>query len=330
MGGIDNLRFLRLVFSLTAVDKIFIPKNLKGNIFRGAFGLKFRELNCRSTPICSDRCVDLQCLYGKIFEPRYEGEGIPSGLKDIPRAFILTHTRDEREIINPGESFNIGFNLFGWSCDYYAHFIRTVEAIGEEGIGPLRGKFIVRSVWSEDGYGNRTLIKDEGGALKEVRSFSVGNNFQIESRFIKIEFLTPVNLIYEGERVNQPEFYHIFLRLRDRISAIAYFHHGFDLEYDYKYLELESREVTTVKSRWELIDVKRRSSRNHLLHDLGGVIGYAVYDFKSAERVELFAPWLKIGEIVNVGKNSVWGMGEMKTILNWKEKITEGRYVSRK
>lgn len=328
----SKLKFLKIIFSLTSLEKILIPKDLKGNIFRGAFGLKFKELNCRSTPICIERCVDPKCLYGQVFEPHYT-EGTPSGMKDIPRPFVLTNVSDDRTEIYPGESFNIGFNLFGWACDYYAHFITAVKAIGEEGIGPLRGKFTVRSVFSEDWLGNREVIYDKENVLKEAKPFSIPDSFQIESKVAKIELKTPTVIKYDSQIINEPEFYQIFLRIRDRVSAIAYFHNGIELTEDFKLLELEAREVKTLKSEWKKMEVKRRSSRTHILQDMSGIVGYALYDFQTAERAEIFAPWLKIGEIVNVGKNSVWGMGEIKTILNWKTKqirITEGRYVSRK
>lgn len=317
--GLSLLKFLKLKFSLLAIDKILIPIKNKGNIFRGAFGLKFKELNCKSTPICIDKCIEPTCLYSKIFEPHYT-KWAPSGMKDIPRPFILTYTNDSRIYIYPGESFNIGFNLFGWACNFYGHFITTIKAIGEEGIGPLRGRYEIKRVYCEDEFGNYQIIMDNNGVLKEAQPFSIKNSFEINSTFLKLLIKTPAMIKYESQIINQPEFYHIFLRLRDRISAIAYFHNGIELQEDFKLLELEAREVRTIKSSWQTIEIKRRSSKTHLLHDLSGVVGYAIYDFKTIERIEMFAPWLKIGEIVNVGKNSVWGMGSMKTTLNWKMK----------
>lgn len=317
MEMLFKLKFLKIIFSLTAIEKILIPQNTKGNIFRGAFGIKFRELNCKSTPICIDRCADPTCLYGKVFEPYY-AKGVPSGMKNIPRPFIFTHINEQRTYIYPGESFNIGFNLFGWACDFYGHFITAVKAMGEDGIGPLRGKYEVRTVFVEDEFGNRNVIMESDGILKEVKPFLLSNYFQVESRFVRVELKTPTTIKYNSEIVNQPEFYHIFLRLRDRISAIAYFHNGLEIQEDFKLLELEARRVKTVKSSWQRVEIKRHSSRTHILHDLSGIVGYAVYDFKTVERTKLFVPWLKIGEIVNVGKNSVWGMGSMKVTLRWK------------
>lgn len=317
--GLEDLKFSKLVFSLTAIDKIFFPYNLKGNIFRGAFGLTFKRLNCRTIPICSERCIDSNCLYRKIFEPHIS-DYAPSGLRDIPRPFIITYTDDEREIIYPGESFNIGFNLFGWACDYYAHFIQVIEEIGKEGIGPLRGKYFIRSVFSENLNGDKELIMSSEKILKEVIPFKIKLNDDILSPYVKIELKTPTSIKYNEEYVTQPEFYHLFLRIRDRISAIAYFHNGVELFEDFKLLELESREVKTIKSNWTFKEVKRRSSKTRQVHNLSGITGYAIYDFSDLDRVKTFYPWLKIAEITNIGKNSVWGMGAIKTIFNWKIK----------
>lgn len=315
MSEIYNLRFLKIVFSLLALDKIYLPRHLKGNIIRGAFGLVFKRLNCKSIPICVDRCSDSNCLYSKIFEPHLQNT--PSGLRDIPRPFILTHTEEEREIIYPGESFNIGFNIFGWACDYYGHFIEAIREMGNEGIGPLRSRFIIKQVFKEDIYGDREVVLTDNNILKEVRPFTIPETYQIFTRYLRIRIKTPCIIRYEQNIIRQPDFYHIFLRLRDRVSAIAYFHNGIELKEDFKALELEAREVSTIKSNWRWVEVKRRSSKTHQLHDLSGVVGYGVYDFKSVERVLFFAPWLKLGELVNVGKNSVWGMGKIKVDFNW-------------
>lgn len=308
--GLNELKFLKLVFSITAVDKIFLPKNLKSNIFRGAFGLKLKEMNCKSTPICSEKCLDSSCLYGKIFEPYLDFA--PSGMKDIPRPFIFDDFDDKREIIYPGESFNISVVLFGWLCDYYAHFIKVIERIGEEGIGPLRGKYLVRNVWSEKPDGSRIQIIDNG-ILREEYPFKFENFLYPQDTVLKITLKTPTFIKYHSEIIRQPEFYHIFTRIRDRISSIAYFHNGVDLETDYKLLEYESKKVKLLKSKWQWIEVKRRSSKTRITQNLSGIVGWGVYDFTDESTLRLFYPWLKVAEYTNIGKNTVWGMGKIRT-----------------
>ncbi|NLH40172.1 MAG: CRISPR system precrRNA processing endoribonuclease RAMP protein Cas6 [Elusimicrobia bacterium] len=313
---LGSLKFLRLNFSLTAIDKIFIPKNLKGNIFRGAFGLNFKKLYCQSKEICIDRCMDSNCLYKRIFEPSLPADIAPSGLKNIPRPFIFTHTYEEREIIYPGESFNIGINIFGWAVEHYNEFIKTIEEIGKEGIGPLRGKFLLRNVYSMDGENNKKIIYDKNGMIKNPVSFGFTNNFKPVSTQFKIIFNTPTKIIYDAKPIYNPDFYHIFSRLRDRISSISYFHNNTDLEENYRALEEDSMNVKTLTSRWNFVEVRRRSSRTKQLQDLSGIVGYGIYDFLTLDRAEMFYPWIKIGELVNVGKNSVWGMGEIRSDFN--------------
>ncbi|MBP7796721.1 MAG: CRISPR system precrRNA processing endoribonuclease RAMP protein Cas6 [Elusimicrobiales bacterium] len=313
---LGSLKFLRLGFSLTAIDKIFIPRNLKGNMFRGAFGLNFKKLYCQSKDICIDRCMDSNCLYKRIFEPSLPEEIAPSGLKNIPRPFIFTHVADDREIIYPGESFNIGINIFGWATEHYSEFIKTIEEIGKEGIGPLRGRFLIRMIYSIDIENNKKIIYDKNGMVENPIPFGFTNDFKPVSTQFRIILKTPTKIIYDAKPISNPEFYHIFSRLRDRISSISYFHNNIDLEENYIALEEDSKNVKTLNSRWNFVEVKRRSSRTKQLQDLSGIVGYALYDFLTLQRAELFYPWIKIGELVNVGKNSVWGMGEIQSDFN--------------
>ncbi len=317
--GIEKLKFLRLKFSLTAKENIFFPKNLKGNIFRGAFGMIFKKLHCHSIDFCVDRCKNANCLYGKIFEPYFSDAA--SGLKNLPRPFILTFTNEERETIFAGESFNIGFNLFGWCCDYYPHFIKAVEEIGNEGIGPFRGKFVIRKVYSIDLEDNIQEIYDPNNAMKEVFPFTIPQtSFTFITTVFKINLKTPTKIIYNENVINDPDFYHIFLRIRDRLSSIAYFYNSVDLETDYKALEEKAMEVSTIKKNWKFVDIKRRSTRTRKVQDLSGIVGYGIYDFGSIENAELFYPWLKAAELTGIGKNTVWGMGLCKFEFNLDKK----------
>jgi len=320
--GLERLKFLKLSFSLVAIEKIYFPKNLKGNIFRGAFGLVFKRLNCKSTPMCDNRCKDETCIYGKIFEP--QNLYGPLRYKDIPRPFVFSFNEDEREFLYEGESFNIGINLFGWVTDYYLHFIRVIEEIGNEGIGPLRGKYLMRNILTEDYYGNRFPLKSDDNGYVQPDVIKLPEN-EInpditEYDGFEISFLTPTLIKYEKQIIRNPDFLHIFCRLRDRISAIAYFHNGITLSENFKSLEEESKKIKIKESRIKWVEVKRRSSHTGKVQDLSGIVGTVKFGADKKNLLQFFYPWLKLGEIVGLGKNTVWGMGRIKFDLIKKKK----------
>lgn len=319
---LSSLKFIKLRFSFTAKEKILFPKNLKGNIFRGAFGIVLKNFQSRVSENLENS--DFLKIYNNFFTP-YDSSA-PSGIKNLPRPFVIDPMED-REIIYPGESFSLGLTVFGNAINYIPYVINVFKELEELGIGPTRGKFLIRNILREDLDGSLYPVFSEDGTLLELKPFCLNFDADISSSIFKITFLTPTKLIYEEKPVKEPEFIHIFSRIKDRISAIAYFYNGVELQENYLALKEEAKNIEILESNWRWVEVKRRSSKTKQIHDLSGVIGSAVFDAKDTERLSFFFPWLKIAELVNVGKNAVWGMGKMKTQFNLQKKLI---YVSEK
>ena len=55
---------------------------------------------------------------------------------------------------------------------------------------------------------------------------------------------------------------------------------------------------------------KRRSSRTGRVHPIGGFVGEAEYEGELGE----FVPYLKAGKWVGVGRQTVWGKGDLRVI----------------
>jgi CRISPR/Cas system endoribonuclease Cas6 (RAMP superfamily) len=56
--------------------------------------------------------------------------------------------------------------------------------------------------------------------------------------------------------------------------------------------------------------VERKSGRTGQVHSLGGFTGEAEYEGALAE----FVPWLRAARWVGVGRQTVWGKGEMRVV----------------
>jgi len=55
------------------------------------------------------------------------------------------------------------------------------------------------------------------------------------------------------------------------------------------------------------VELARRSSRTGRVHPIGGFVGEAEYEGELGE----FVPYLKAGKWVGVGRQTVWGKGEI-------------------
>jgi|YelNatPaOPRAMG01_1025707.scaffolds.fasta_scaffold21274_3 hypothetical protein len=127
---------------------------------------------------------------------------------------------------------------------------------------------------------------------------------------VTVRFLTPTYLRAGGETISQPEFHHVFKRLRDRVNALRTFFGKGPLEIDFRGLGERSERIRTVSARVEWVERFRTSSKTHQRHELSGFVGEVSYEGELAE----FLPWLIAGELLHVGKHAAWGNGWYQTL----------------
>jgi len=119
--------------------------------------------------------------------------------------------------------------------------------------------------------------------------------------------LTPTFIRADGQVIREPEFHHIFKRLRDRINALSTFFGDGPLDVDFRGLGDRSEKIRKIGGRFEWLDRARTSTKTGLRHELSGFVGEATYEGE----LEEFLPWLAMGELVHVGKHAPWGNGRL-------------------
>ena len=124
----------------------------------------------------------------------------------------------------------------------------------------------------------------------------------------QVRFVTPTELKSEHQVAERPEFGILFGRLRDRISTLRARYGDGPLEIDFRAMGERAGMVrmTRCELRWH--DVDRQSSRTGQRHPLGGFAGEAEYEGDLGE----FVGYLRAGKWVGVGRQTVWGKGEVE------------------
>jgi hypothetical protein len=170
-----------------------------------------------------------------------------------------------------GERFDFGVHLFS---------VR-------EPVGPLRQAF------------------DEIVEVEAVEGevLSLPMNSAAEVSRIRVKFLTPTNLKGAG----RPEFGVLFARIRDRLSTLRAFYGDGPLNVDFKAIGERASKIDMTRCEVQRIERERFSRRTGLCHSLGGFIGYADYQGDLGE----FVPYLEIARWTGVGRQTVWGNGEI-------------------
>lgn len=266
---------VRLRFEFTALDPIHFPPGKASNILRGAFGLALE-----TEP------------YGHIFAPGAAGPG-PSGLADPPRPFVFRAHHLDGLTAAPGESFHFDLNVFTADPRALEAIGRAFAEVAHAGIGPGRGRAEV-----------------DGPAVRPI-------SIELDPRpsdsppphRIRVGFVTPIELKHEGRVIDRPEFGILFARVRDRISTLRALYGCGPLEIDFAAAGARASAVRMTRCELCRVSIERRSSRTGQCHPIGGFTGWAEYEGDLAE----FLPYLEAARWTGVGRQAVWGKGEIYT-----------------
>jgi hypothetical protein len=234
-----------------------------------------------------------------------------------PHPFVLEPPLDATTIYEPGTSLTFGLILIGKAIDYLPYFVYAFEELGRLGLGRDRGTFRLTEVRGE-------AASAEGGAWRPIYSGDrkiLSNGFRVHtgrdlvnapeydhdfSREVTLHLLTPMRLRFDEALVNHLDFHVLIRNLLRRVSALSYFHCGRQIALDFKELIARAQEVKTQKVEVHWVDWHRYSNRQKRKIQMGGLIGQVTYSGRLAE----FLPFLRLGELVHVGKGTVFGLGK--------------------
>ena len=269
-----TFELIRLRFHFRAAGSLYFPPGKAGNTLRGAFGMLLRE-----TAVAQD--------YARIFAPK-AATG-PSGLSDPPRPFVIRATHLDGQTIPPGAPFHFDVHLFDLTGDLRPLLVAAFARLATEGLGPGRSRAELISIEQEN-----IAIDLDGPSEHAAR--------------IRVQFVTPTELkSRDRQGADRPEFPILFARLRDRISTLRAFYGPGPLDIDFR--GMGERAASVRLSRCDLTwhEIERRSSRTGQTHPLGGFTGTTEYDGDLGE----FLPYLRAGKWTGVGRQTVWGKGEI-------------------
>jgi hypothetical protein len=321
-------------------QELKLPALNKSNTLRGAFGMAFRRLvcipQCREVRLCP---LGQTCPYRIIFEPAPPpGAERLSKNQDIPRPFIFRPPLDTATTYPPGQAFDFTLTLMGKAVDFLPYFILAFREVAREGVGLNRARCELeeaRAVNPESGPWPEPPVPSPVSALiytaadqlfRAPQAFTLGD--YVQARLAQLlngngglstghyalttVFLTPTYLKSEGQAVRQPEFHHLFKRVRDRLNALCTFYGPGPIDADFKGLGEAAEKVCTVKSDVHWQERSRRSSKTGQRHELSGFIGSCTYEFHKPEsevsNLELLK-WLVCGELIHAGRHTAWGNG---------------------
>jgi CRISPR-associated endoribonuclease Cas6 len=287
-----TFEFYRYRFHLRALDAVHFPPGKTANVVRGAFGSVLRD----AVP---------PAVYARLFEPDASLGPAPSGLADWPRPFVLRVAHLDALTIPAGEPFFLDAHIFDVHQPVWEHFHSAFVLFGERGLGPGRGRAQLERIEQldlEDGAREVRGAADPPIALR-LETTEVASE-------VTVRFHTPTELKSEGSLTERPDFHILFRRMRDRISTLRALYGAGPLDLDFRGMGERAAAIrmTRCDLNWE--HIKRRSGRTGQVHPIGGFTGEAEYRGALGE----FLPWLRAARWVGVGRQTVWGKGDVRVV----------------
>jgi hypothetical protein len=293
-----------LRFSFVARERISFPPGKSSNILRGAFGVIFRRIACVAQCASARECEwRASCPYARMFEPSALGSG-PSGLADWPRPFVFRATHLDGRTIEPGQTFHFDLNLFDVKPDAVAYLVLAFAQLAREGLGPGRSRVELTGVSQLDQNGDAV----EAAFPKVPAPLELNLESSEPISRLRVRFLTPTELKSGQQLAARPEFGILAARVRDRISTLRELYGDGPLDIDFRGFGERAALVRMIRCEVRQVDVLRRSSRTGQVHSIGGFVGSAEYEGDLAE----FVPYLRAARWAGVGRQTVWGNGEIE------------------
>jgi hypothetical protein len=290
---VTTFEFYRFRFHFRALDRVHFPQGKSANVVRGAFGTVLRD----AVP---------PAVYARLFEPGTALGGAPSGLADWPRPFVFRVAHLDGLIVPEGDSFYLDAHVFDLHQPALVHFRAALSRLAEKGLGPGRGRAELERTEQLDVEGAAQAVWETAMApivvALDAESGSTGH--------VTMRFRTPTELKSAGGLADRPEFPILFGRLRDRVSTLRALYGAGPLDIDFKGLGERAAAVRIARCDLVWEQVKRKSGRTGQVHPIGGFTGEAEYEGKMAE----FLPWLRAARWVGVGRQTVWGKGDVRVV----------------
>ena len=223
----------------------------------------------------------------------------------VSHPYVIEPPEEQQTHYQKGSLLQYHILLVGDSISLLPLFIAAFMRVGKNGLGRNRHRFILHRVEQE--YGGENILLWQGGdnLLQPPLPIEIGEQEAVETERITLILHTPARLVDKGRLDDSPDF-SVFMRaVFRRLDSLGQIHGKGGLELNFQDYINKANNIQLVKSDCSWFDWERYSSRQSAYMKLGGLIGKLTYGGDLSK----FIPYLKMGQILHVGKNTSFGLG---------------------
>lgn len=271
------------VLSYHKID-VNIPTDYKPNLpflgstLRGAFGVGLKKVVCINPEKKCQNCPSTSnCLYFDFYEQ-----------KNTPHQYRFSKPLNE-------DNYNFGLYLFEDATKKLPYVLSAIDTTLQHiGLGFDRKKLKIDTIYCN----NKCVYED--GKFGDIQV--PPNTFSPDAlkSNVQLHFVTPLRMKKNGRLLTQkPTLTELIISIHNRLNEIK----------GYPIVRLPfSPQALEVTGDVKFHDLNRYSNRQKTKMQLGGLLGSLNY--KSIDEKSYMM--LKLGEILGIGKQTVFGLGEIK------------------
>ena len=298
------------------VEKPFVLRHYAGSLLRGLFGHSLKKLLCLTGKSDCESCLMWQnCNYPAIFAPPPKAHKIQN-FSQIPPPYLVQADTVAQKSYQSGDQLVFSQVLAGSALQQLSLIILAWQRALQGNITKSGGSAILRQVaYCDPNHQTPVIVYQNDDKLRPhqaLYSFHTEHNANAQDE-IQIQLQTPLR-VQKHSRVVGPEK----LRARDflvsllrRIELINTFYLHQPLFDDImKYIHIAENFSLQTDPDQPLIwqDWARYSNRQRQKIQLGGITG----NFILRGDIAPLLAYLKLGEYLHVGKNTVFGLGKYR------------------
>jgi len=318
-SGLADLTYGKAEFSLVAEENAVLPPFL-GSTLRGSLGHSLRKISC--LPLCRDPATCIlreRCAYAYCFETHLpRGSQVLRGLEHIPHPLVIEPPLARTTAWKEGDQLRFNLLLVGKAVGLFAYFVAAIDRMAKGGLGKGRSRF--RLLEAREATAENPQKADQ--PCKETVLWSTSKEridplaqrqFDLSWRkapnSVTLRFLTPARILSDGCLQSKLTFRQLTRALLARLSSLLYFHCSSQLKLDFRSILDMADKVEVVERQIQFEEFKRWSSRQERKIRLDCVVGQI--RFAGGDLSE-FIPLIEAGEVLHVGKGTVFGLGRYR------------------
>jgi len=301
--GEENLNANLDIIKIACIARCIKPAHIFQHIapaLRGAFGFTLVRL--------FEKNDGKPSLYKIIFKNETENTYSDKYVTGKPNPYVFEAPMQMRTELKRGDTFAFSITLFGIACGYVPEVIFTIEQMLKGNIMNNERSF---ELYSASNSFTREAIYNDGAVCCDIGLIAKPWNWtnevasDVRAGSIRIKFLEPVSIKENGKPASAISFLLLIRAVLNRLRLLTYVYGG-DFQIERNSLEKYAALIKTGNSNLHITSFVTFSRTQMQKKTYHGLIGDITYDGD----LTLFLPYVNIGSVLHIGRNTVMGMGQ--------------------